>query len=33
MHHSDYLEPEFPTLAAVGEVVAGIRLAEKQAHC
>jgi hypothetical protein len=25
MGHSDYLEPEFPTLAAVGEVVAGTR--------
>ena len=25
MGHSDYLEPEFPTLAAVGEVVAGLR--------
>ena len=25
MGHSDYLEPEFPTLAAVGEVVAGVR--------
>jgi hypothetical protein len=25
MGHSDYLEPQFPTLAAVGEVVAGLR--------
>jgi hypothetical protein len=33
MGHSDYLEPEFPTLDAVGEVVAGLRLAEKEAHC
>lgn len=33
MGHSDYLEPEYPTLAAVGEVVAGLRLAEKEAHC
>lgn len=29
MGHSDYLEPEFPTLAAVGEVVAGVRIAER----
>jgi hypothetical protein len=28
MGHSDYLEPEYPTLAAVGEVVAGLRPAE-----
>jgi hypothetical protein len=28
MGHSDYLEPEFPTLAAVGEVVAGTRTPE-----
>ena len=33
MGHSDYLEPEFPTLDAVAEVVAGLRLAEKEAHC
>jgi hypothetical protein len=33
MGHSDYLEPAFPTLAAVGEVVGGVRLAEKEAHC
>ena len=32
MGHSDYLEPEFPTLAAVGEVVAGVRVAEP-GHC
>jgi hypothetical protein len=32
MGHSDYLEPEFPTLAAVGEVVAGVRIAEP-GHC
>jgi hypothetical protein len=25
MGHSDYLEPQFPTLAAVGQVVAGVR--------
>jgi hypothetical protein len=28
MGHSDYLEPEFPTLAAVGEVVVGVRTPE-----
>jgi hypothetical protein len=32
MGHSDYLEPQFPTLAAVGEVVAGVRGAEP-GHC
>jgi hypothetical protein len=32
MGHSDYLEPRFPTLAAVGEVVAGVRVAEP-GHC
>jgi hypothetical protein len=32
MGHSDYLEPQFPTLAAVGEVVAGVRVAEP-GHC
>jgi hypothetical protein len=28
MGHSDYLEPQFPTLAAVGEVVVGLRTPE-----
>jgi hypothetical protein len=28
MGHSDYLDPDYPTLAAVGEVVAGRRAPE-----